>query len=174
MRTTVNKATLRAGNQLVRSAPVQKENRLFTFLNPTENSFLQRHAQIRCIPLKQFLLHVHDSNRRERFFIEPVRKPVIAIFTALCKVSCCDVRGRRPQNKEGLFLQAAEAGHLSGIIAWNRFRTIAVLLFLVDDYKTEIWNRGKNCTPRSDYQPGIPSPDTLPLVIALTYGQSTV
>ena len=83
MRTTVNIATLRTGNQLVRPPPVQEKNGLFSLCNAVQDRFFQSVTQVGRVSVEKLLFHVNDPYRGKWIIVKPMQQPVITVFSPL-------------------------------------------------------------------------------------------
>ena len=123
---------------------------------------------------QELLLHVHDTDFGQRMLVIAVLQTVVTVLSLLGEVSGADIRCRRAKQQKRARLQTAEPGDLARVIARDGFRSVAVLLLLVDDDEPEVGNRGKHRAARANDQLCITAFDAFPFVIALSGGETAV
>ena len=174
VRTRIRRAALSTGDELTRTAAVEKQDALFT----AAEVFLQlgiEHGTDRAgIPVSQLLLHVGNDDIGQLARVEAIRQREIVIAAGLGVIAADNVRRRRAEQQQRAMLRTAKLCHVARVVARCALGFVGILLLLVDDEQAEILHGRKDGAARADDDARKTGADALPLIITLRERKSAV
>ena len=163
-----------AADELVRTAPVNKQNALLSPVDIPLQFFAERLADIARIAAAKLTLHVDNTNLRQRHVVIAFWKCKEGISACFRIIAAGNIRRCRAEQQ-----QAARTGteifcHIARVVTRRILGFIALLLLLVDNQQPKIVNRRKHRAARADHELCTSASDALPLVIAFSDGETGV
>ena len=155
-------AVLALGNGLVAPAVEQKNGLLFRFQIAADGIF-QRKADLPGVARSQLCPHIHDLHTGQRVAAVALGQPHQLGAAMLGRVKALGAGGGACQQKQCTVFRRALPGHLVGRIAGRGFRAVGVLLLLVNDDKTDIFQRRKHSAAGANHDICTAVLDHLPL-----------
>ena len=126
------------------------------------------------VPGLNFLTEISDDDLRKILRIVPAVEHRLVIQSLLCRPGCFNRRSGGAQNQQGPVPGAKVLGNVPCVIPGRIFRVVAALLLFVQDDDTQVLQRGKDGGAGAQHHTNLPTPDTLPLIIALRHTKSAV
>ena len=167
-------AALAAKQHPAVAAAIQKQNTLLAAVKVFFEFCAQRCADNPAVATAQLFLHVGKHHFRQGFSIITLPQFDTAIQALLGGIGSFYGRRSRTQHQGCLILCAQILRHLSRMIARRIFRLIRAFLLLVQNNQSQMRQRGKNSATGSKYQRDLPTPDPLPLIVALCHTKGAV
>ena len=142
MRTFHHLSTGSAGYKACIPSPVQKQDRLLSFVQPVRHKLLQFSAENGPVALLQFLSEIYGIHGGQFSACQPLCQLKQAVLTLSCPVICFQRGCGGSQYHAGVIQPCHLQRRFPGMVLWRAFTLIAVLLFLIHDDQSQI---GKRC-----------------------------
>ena len=155
-------AVLALGNGLVAPAVEQKDSLLFRFQIAVDGIF-QRKADLAWIACCQLCPHIHDLHAGQRVAAVALGQAHQLGASVLCSVEALGAGGGAGQKQQCAVFGGTLPGDLVGGVARCGFRPVGVLLLLVNDDKTDVFQRRKHSAAGANHDICTAVLDHLPL-----------
>ena len=156
-----------AGDEGIVAPAVQQQDALLAGVEILFDILQQDARKGACVACLQLLVHISDNYVRQGSRAVAIFQHVLMIMPRLSVIICFYARGSRRQQQQRLVVGAAELRELLGVEARLGLGFICVLLLLVDNYQTEVFERSEYRRARTYGYLGYTAADALVLVEAL-------
>jgi len=161
-------------NKGVIPSAVHKKNGLFVFFGVFRYFRGKRGADNIAVALGKFAGHIADKHFGKRSAVIPFAQDGKPYPALLRLVKTFKGRGGGSGEQERLFFVNTVARNGFCVVTGRFFGFVSMLLFLVHDNKTEIFERGENGASGADDESGIARAYAFVLVIAFADGKPAV
>ena len=155
-------AVLALGNGLIAPAIEQKDGLLFRVQIAADGIF-QRKADLAGIARSQFCPHIHDLHTGQRVAAVALGQTHQLGAAILRSVKALGAGGGTGQKQQCAVFGGTLPGNLVGRVARRGFRPVGVLLLLINDDETDIFQRRKHCAAGTNHDICTTILDHLPL-----------
>ena len=174
VRTRIRRAAFSTGDELTRTAPVEKQNALFTAAEVFLQFGIEHGADRAGIAVSQLLLHVGNDDIRQLARVEAIRQRKIVIAAGLGVIAADNVRRRRAEQQQRAMLRTAKFCHVARMVARCALGFVGILLLLVDDEQAKVLHGRKDGAACADDDARKAGADAFPLIITLRERKAAV
>ena len=101
--------------------------------------------------IKYFTSHINNFNRRQGVvIISVIHFKQLVISKCFCMIKTIDRRGSGSQNQRSSVCRSSVFSNLPCMVSRIDFRFIAVFMFLIKNYHSDIFKRSKYCASSAD------------------------
>jgi hypothetical protein len=155
--------------------PIQKQNRLLSFLETVGNCLRQSLGQNGgFLFLPSFLAQIDNTHERHLLLIDALRERKEPVLSNRCVVITFERWRGAAQNDDAFFDLRADDCDVAGVISRRFLLFVGCFVFFIDNDESEVLQRGEHSAARADHDAHATGTNFVPFIVAFAFGQMTV